>query len=261
MSVAVINSFKSEWLKKRRTAAFWLVIIGGFFIPAIMFAGAFVNIDSTVKAVNTPGFWNSYHRNCWQFMAVFLLPVGVIMSTSLITQLEYRNNTWKQLHTTPQTYPLIFFTKLSVIITMMLQFFIFFNIGVYLSGILPSIISAKIPFPKQPYPWQFLWQYNEAYFVDCLPMIALQYLVSLKYKNFLVAIGIGLGILLASLFAVQWKYGYVFPYTYCILHFLGKDGIENTYFTSLTIHYFALAYFILFTIASYFLYITKKEKG
>ena len=39
----------------------------------------------------------------WEFMGFFLLPIGVILTTSLVTQLEFRSNTWKQLHTTPQS--------------------------------------------------------------------------------------------------------------------------------------------------------------
>lgn len=256
-----INSFRSEWLKTKRSAAFWLVIIGGCFIPLLMLSATLIKSESAAKAYATEQFWITYNKQCWQFMAFTLLPMGVILATSLITQLEYKNNAWKQLMTTPQTMSCIFLSKLSVIITMMAQFFIFFNAGIFLSAILPCIFIPDIPFPMEPFPIRFILAYNTNYFVDCLPMIALQYLISLRFKNFLVAVGAGLAFLVASMFAVQWQYGYFIPYTYCILNFLGKESIENSFLPQLNIHLLAVAYSIIFTIAGYLFFITKNEKG
>lgn len=261
MTVHFVNSFNSEWLKTKRSAASWLVVIGGCFIPLIMLAAAFVNFGSLKKVYDTGTFWQTYNTHCWQFMALFLLPMGVILATSLITQLEYKNNTWKQLYTTPQKLLTIFFTKLAVIVTLMLQFFLIFNIGIYLSGIIPCLLFREIPFPKEPFPFIYILQYNAEFFLDCLPVIALQYLISLHYKNFLVAVGVGMAFLLAALFAVQWEYGYIVPYTYCMLNYLGKEVFESSYFQHINIHFLAVLYFLVFTIAGYILYITKKEKG
>lgn len=64
-------------------------------------------------------------RHIFSGMAIdgsFLLPMGLILATSLITQMEFRNNTWKQLHTTPQKYSTIFTAKFIVIIGLTLQF-------------------------------------------------------------------------------------------------------------------------------------------
>lgn len=260
MISSIIHSFQSEWLKIKRSAASWLVIIGGGFIPIIMLIAFFANLEKARQAYSTGNYWLGYNQQSWQFMAMFLLPMGVILATSLITQLEYKNNAWKQLHTTPQKLSTIFFTKLAVIITMMLQFFLFFNVGIYLSAIIPCLLLADVPFPKESFPFAQMVEYNAGFFVDCLPIIALQYLVSLRFKNFLVPVGIGLALLVASMFAVQWQYGYTFPYTYCILNFLGKEEVNMNNIET-NIHLFAGIYFVVFTVAGYILYITKKEKG
>jgi lantibiotic transport system permease protein len=94
-----------------------------------------------------------------------------------------------------------------------------------------------------------------------LPIIALQYLISLQFKNFLVPLSVGLGLLVAALIATEWKYGYIIPYTYCPLNFMTFRKEAAPVFQSINIHLWAFNYFIFFIIIGYLLYIFQKEKG
>lgn len=256
-----IYSFQSEWLKKKRSLASWIVIIGGFFTPAIIIVARIVHSDKLQAIYSSDGFWKLLWKNSWESMAIFLLPLGVILSASLITQIEYKNNTWKQLHTLPLNLTTIFFSKLAVIIVMMFQFFILFNIGMYLSAVVPYLLVSGAPYPKDPFPAMFFLKENMFFFIDCLPIIALQYLISLRYKNFLVPVGIGFMFWIGALSSLSWSYGYVIPYTYCMFNYL-KDGAGGkAVIPSVDIHWLAIGYFVAITIVSYVLYITKKEKG
>jgi hypothetical protein len=256
-----IHCFKSEWLKTRRTTAFWLVVLGGFFIPAILIAIRIINSDKLVALYKKEFFWEALFSQSWQIMAFFLLPMGVILATSLITQIEYRNNTWKQLHTTPQSYTIIFATKLTVILVMLLQFFVLFNLGIYLTGIIPALVYNNIHLPTQPIPYMRMLIINAHFFIDCLPIVAIQLLVALQFKNFMVSLGAGIGLLVASMFAVQWKYGYTIPYTYTTYNFLSMKTKELQDNIGVNIHVMAISYFVVVTLASYVLYIYKREKG
>ena len=256
MIVSLIHSFQSEWLKKKRSAASWLVITGSFFIPLIILIASLTDPETTYAITKSDKYWETLFRHSSGPMAMFLLPMGVILATSLVTQLEFKNNTWKQLHTTPQSLTTVFFTKLGVIITMMLQFFVLFNVCVYLCGILPSLFLKATSFPVEPFPFKFILKANLKLFIDCLPIIALQYLLGLKFKNFLGPVGIGLGLYIAAMISISWQYGYLIPYTYCALNI--QRGAVNP---SVNVHYWAIGYFITITAVSYFLYLTKKEKG
>jgi hypothetical protein len=184
--------------------------------------------------------------------------MGVILAASLVTQLEYRNNTWKQLHTTPQSLSIIFFAKLLVILLMMLYFFILFNAGIYLAGIIPSFLFSKIPFPIESFPIEGILKSNGKFYVACLPIIGLQYLISLQYKHFLIPIGVGLALYVTSMIALSWKYAYLLPFAYCALNF---DRFKKAETAIIPIHVWELSYFALFLIIGYILYISKKEKG
>jgi ABC-type Na+ transport system ATPase subunit NatA len=63
------------------------------------------------------------------------LPMGVVLVTSLIVQLEYRSNAWKQLAAAPVSYPAVYLAKLGVILVLLLEFFVLFNLGIWLEYI------------------------------------------------------------------------------------------------------------------------------
>jgi lantibiotic transport system permease protein len=245
-----IYSLQSEWLKTKRSAASWLCVIGGFFIPLIYFI-VFLKDHSTINAYGA-GMWEQHFSRLWRDMAIFLLPMGVILSSSLITQMEYKNNTWKQLHTTPQSFTNIFFAKFSVIILMTFKFFVFFNIGILLSAILPTLMFEG-GLPHDNIPVLYFLKGNANVFLTCLPIIAIQYLISLNFKNFLVPIGIGMLGLIGSLIGMMWKYIWVSPYSYPSMSVLKMHSIS--------IELYAAVYFILIMTVSYILYIRKSEKG
>lgn len=248
-----LNSIHSEWIKTRRTAASWLCLIGGFFIPTIqtivyLHEGISLN-DSTL------GAWQSHFLQSWEIMAPFLLPMGIILAASLITQLEFKNNTWKQLMTTPQGLTQIFFAKFTVILLMTFKFFLFFNIGILISGILPTLIlDGKLP--EDPLPVKIFLKQNGLMFITCLPILAVQYLISLQFKNFMVPIGFGLLMLIGTLILIgnQWQHSYISPYSYCFLKFM---PIPITY----NLYSYALIYFGVIMGLSYYLFLKKKEKG
>lgn len=246
-----IFSLQSEWLKTKRSAASWLCLIGGFFIPTFYMI-VFLKDHMTING-NGDHAWEQHFGRMWSNMAMFLLPMGVILASSLITQMEYKNNTWKQLHTTPQSFTTIFLSKLSVILLMTAKFFIFFNIGILLTGIIPCLLFHQ-PLPAEGIPVMHFLRGNLKIFLTCLPIIAIQYLISLRFKNFLVAIGVGLLGLVGSLIAMSWKYIYISPYSYTFLLVTGQQKNFSIPFT-------AFLYAIGIMGLSYWLYITKKEKG
>jgi hypothetical protein len=253
-----IHCFQAEWLKKKGSLASWLVIIGGFFTPMIIIVVRII-YHSSLKSLNAdPKFWEKHWINSWESMSIFMLPMGIILSASLMAQLEYKNNTWKQWHTTPQMYSTLFFSKLAVIIVMMLQFFLLFNIGIYLSAVIPGMFFSDVHYPAGSIPFRLFAEYNFYYFICCLPMIAIQYLVSLQFKNFLVAVGGGIALWIASIAALSWKFGYTIPYTHGALYYLKTAG---RYKQDAHIAMWAIAYFAAATLISYYLYLTKKEKG
>jgi len=92
-----VNSIQSEWIKTKRSAAAWICLVGGFFIPTIYMIVFFVK-DYTINSYGKGPInsWEFHFNDLWQNSAIFLLPMTVIFASSLITQIENKNNTWKK---------------------------------------------------------------------------------------------------------------------------------------------------------------------
>jgi len=257
-----LNSLQSEWLKKRRSLAAWLVIVGGFFTPSIILMARIKNAHKFSAAYQADDFWIKLWNQSWESMAAFLLPIGIILAVGLITQIEYKNNTWKQLHTTPQRLSTIFFAKFLVILIMLAQAFVLFNIGIYLSAVIPAALFNNIPYPIAPIPYRSFLSANINFFVDSLPILALQYLISLQFKNFLVPIGAGFVIWFLGIGMLSWEYSYLSPYIHSTIDFLiGSGQFGNRKIPPMNIQLLAVIYFVIITTVSYILYVNKKEKG
>lgn len=259
MTLSFFHALQSEWIKKKRSLASWIVVVGGFFTAIVIIIARLVKHDGLQALYQSDNFWKDHWKSSWESMAIFLMPLSVILSTSLITQLEFKNNTWKQLHTLPVSFTTVFFSKLTLILIMLLQFFVLFNLGIYLSAVIPSILIPGVSYPKGSLPHLYFLRENLLYFICCLPIVALQYLISLRYKNFLVPVGVGFMLWIGAISALSWKYGYVIPYTYCMYNYL-KGGTKVAS-PNADIYTLSLVYFMIITTVSYLIYINRKEKG
>ena len=179
----------------------------------------------------------------------------------MIAQIEYKNNTWKQLHTLPLPFRTIYFSKLAVILVLMLLFFVLFNIGILMAAVVPYLLISGTPYPEQPIPLELFMRENALYFVDCLPIVALQYLISLRSRNFLVPVGLGFVFWVGALGAISWRFGYLIPYTYTMFNYLKDAEKTRALIPDLNFHLLSAGYFVVITILGFVLYVTNKEKG
>lgn len=253
----LLNSIRAEWLKTKHSAASWLCLIGGVFIPLIFLAGMLKDHRTIDMYTEVPNAWTYYFFQVWQYMQVFLLPMGLILATSLITQVEFRNNTWKMVHTSPQSYAHIFLAKFIVLLGMTALFFLYFNTTWYLSAAIPSLLFDG-HLPAATFPFDQFVTSNYKIFLTCMPVLGLQFLLSMHFKNFLVSIGAGLLLLIASLILTgNWEYAYLIPYTYPSISIMS----DAAYVEKIHLYALCVGYFVLFISVSYALYISRREKG
>jgi lantibiotic transport system permease protein len=256
-----IDVFHSEWLKRKRSFASSLVVAGSLFTPAIVAVVRLLQHRRLPALYAADAFWPNMWRSCWESMAIFFLPLGAILATSLITQLEFKSNAWKQVHTLPVSAAVIFLSKLGVILVMLIQFLVLFNIGIYVSGMLPSLLVPDVPAPKGSFLLLPLLRENGLYFIHCLPIVGAQYLMALRSHNALVPIGIGFMAWVGALAAVASRFAIWWPYSYTTIHYL-RDKPKGAHFAAYAnLHWLALGSFLLLTLVSYILFVTRKEKG
>jgi hypothetical protein len=216
--MSFVISTRAELIKTKRSASFWVCVLGSGFIPLI-----FLLTYTLAPEKNYPGLqqfpWGKHLNQGWQAFSHLLLPMFIILICSLIPQIEFKNNTWKQVFASPQSLGNIFFSKFFAIHLMILFLFLIFNLFLILSAVVANLIISKYVFLKTPLDWGALLKLNFHTYLAILGISAIQYWLSLRFKNFIASIGIGLAFLITSLIAAlsSWEYAYTLPYAYPIL--------------------------------------------
>ena len=258
MSYAI--SLGTELIKTKRSAAFWVCLLGSGFIPAIFTLMYSFNADKFVPKMKIQP-WESHFLHGWQAFSAFLLPMFTIIVCSMIVQIEYKNNTWKQVFSSPQSVGNIFFSKYSTILLMIIFLFVMFNLFMFGSGILANLIHKEYSFLSNGMQLDLLLKMNLRTFVSLLGIISIQYWLSLRIKNFIVPIAIGLGLLITGLIIMQWEHIYKYPYAFPILTFMsmGGQGLKGKLLLNHELN--SIGYFATFTLLAFLDMRYRKERG
>lgn len=261
MSAAgLAHAVHSEWLKQKRSLTFRLALGSAGFVPAIIFLSRFRRIGELPALHRNPRFWELLWVQAWESMALMILPLAIMLMVTLITQIEDRNNAWKQVFATPQPLATIFLAKLAVILALVIQLIAYFTGAIYLAGILPAVCLPSVDRPAAAFPIAPFLKRDAAFLVDVLPIVAVQYLLALRFRTFLTPLGAGMAIWILSVGTLGWQYRYLIPYS-----FAGIDYLTVEYRRPLPLPasppVIASAYFVVFTTAAYVLFARRKDKG
>lgn len=259
MSYAI--SLRTEIQKTKRSAALWICVLGSGFIPVIFVLMYTLNSKEFTKQLKeTP--WEEHFAMGWQVFSAFLLPVFVILVCSMIVQIEYKNNTWKQVFSSPQSIGNIFLSKYSTILLMVLLLFVLFNFFMFGAAVLANLIHREYTFFDKGMDMNDLLKTNLKFFISLLAIISIQYWLSLRIKNFIVPIGIGLALLIACIIIQPWEHIYKVPYAMPFITFISIDrGVLKTG-TLLQNHELnSLGYFAFFTLLAFLDMRYRKERG
>ncbi len=254
-------AIRAELIKTKRSASFWISLIGSAFIPLIFFLTYVIQPEKNYQRTQIMP-WEIHFVQGWQAFASFLLPMFVILICSLIPQLEYKNNAWKQVFTTPQSIGTIFFSKYFAIIIMLIFLYVMFNVFMILAGVIPNLFFSKFGFLSHSINWESLIRLNVKSFVSLLAIVSIQYWLGLRFRNFIVPIAIGLFLLIASIILLGWEHVAKVPYAYSTLTFFKTtqdDFSTGPFFQNHELN--SIGYFIFFTTIAFLDMRFRKERG
>lgn len=258
MSFAI--SIQSEVLKTKRSASFWLSIIAAAFIPTLFSLAYIFNPEGSVKHLQKDP-WGIHFMHGWEAMNSFIFPMYIILICALIPQIEFKNNAWKQVYASPQTLAQIYFSKFLIIQMMIVFFYLLFNLFMIFSGVLVNCFNSDYNFFDQPIAVKQLIQLNVKTYVSVLGISAIQYCLSLRFKNFIAPVGIGLALIVLSIIAInfRWEHVYKLPFAHPLLTLIHirqphRPFLENHEVNSIVI-------FIAFLAIGFIDLKLRKEKG
>jgi lantibiotic transport system permease protein len=258
---SLVHSVHSEWLKQRRSMTRWLVLAGGMFVPVILFLIRARRRNLLPAMHESDTFWTTLWNQSWNSMSTVFLPMFIIVAVSVIIQIESRNNAWKQLHASPQPLPIIFFAKLTIILLIVVELFAVFNVGIYVSGVLPVLLFKGVGYPVAPLPVALFLKRNLVYFIDGLPIVAMQYLLSLRFRNVMVPIGIGMAMWFIAIVAISSDYNYLLPYGYCAMSWMRESNQVAQRSLPANVPTLACGWFVTLTAIGLVAYVSQTDRG
>lgn len=202
---------RAEWIKRRRSAATWIVLGAAAFVPAIVCA-------ARLRALwrgDAPGptDWSALAASVWEANALLLLPLLAILLPSLLLQIETRNNAWKQVHAGPQPLLAVYAAKLGLCLVLLLAYVACVVAGIAVVGYLPPLVLG-LPLPEAPFPLAALAGRGLALYAAALPVLVLQFVLALHVRSFAPPLAMGTGAWILALGCMSWSQVYWVPYNY-----------------------------------------------
>lgn len=245
------KSIKNEALKLKNTFAFWLAVISGLFIPAIYFLYYFFKYKSLIPPTGSNP-WEKFMVDQIMGAASLLIPMFIILITSLIIQVEHKSSSMKYLFSLPIPKWSVYFGKLTVSAGLILFTYLLFFFAMLAAGAIVGLIHKELNFldyfPNYQKPLKLLFRS----FIAVLGIVAIQFWLSFRIKNFIIPLGIGMVLVITGLTIYQAKESLYFPYAYNMLSLFSLSSEEtNITLWFPTVSVLSLGYFMVFSILGF----------
>ena len=212
--MSLLISFRSELLKAR-TASIYLTLIGAAVGPVMYLLNVLIDENEIDASEKDP--LNAVFKILSDMNGTALFPLFVILICTLLPQIEYRNNAWKQVFASPQTKFNVFLAKFMNVQLLMLVFLIATHLFMFLTILGINFIKPTLNLFNHPLNGSTVWVNAVNAYILLLAVCAIQFWIGLRSRNFIVPIGIGFALWLAgTIMAVQYKSNlvYYFPYSF-----------------------------------------------
>lgn len=209
--MSLLISFRSETLKTKRTAAFYFTLIGAAIVPfMLLFSIISDDLPGDIAKRNDP--INSMFRLLSEMNGLCILPLFVVLICTLLPQIEYRNNTWKQVLASPQTKANVFAAKFLNIHLMILLFLVASHLFMWVDIIAAHFILPDLNVLGRPFDLYPVLTDNVDWYLAVLAIGTIQFWIGLRSKNFIAPVAIGLVCWLTGTIMVLQYHSAMSPY-------------------------------------------------
>lgn len=201
--------------------------------------------------------WDNYYREGFMVFAFLSLPFFYILASTLQMQIEVRNNTWKQVLASPQSFLHILLAKYTVLHVLALAFIILFNAFMTLGGAFIDLIHG-VDFLAYLNQWPELLKLNLMAFGSSIGISALSFWLALRFKNFIAPIAIGILLwLIGPTAALELKLPHFDKYIFVLPFTITPKKFEAT---RLFYQLLSLGYGVLFISIAYLEFVWQRKQ-
>lgn len=243
----LIKNIENEILKLKSTFALWLSIISSLFIPLIFFMYYTLKHKTLIpeEGINP---WDKFLLDQIMSVSTLLVPLFIVLATSLIVQIEHKSSSLKYLFTQPVPKWSIYFGKLIVTIGLIVLTYIMFLLSMVVLGYAVGFVHQELKFldftPNLETPIKLLFRS----LIAVLAMVSLQFWLSFRVRNFVIPLGIGMVMIITGLIVYKAEEAVFFPYAFNRLSLfpLNNENVEAMFWFP-RVSIISLIYFIIFS--------------
>ena len=203
------RALSADVLKLRRTPALWLTLAGGALPVLLNFCIMYFKGHLLIPA-GMDG-WAKYASMSWQTAAV-LLPLYVVLLTSLVVSVENQAEGWKHLFALPVGRLPVWLSKLLVLLGLNLLAQLLF-VGLLLAaGYLLSALRPELHLGQFSPPFRVLSTLLWRTYVATLGIVGVQYVLSKWQNGFVLPVAVGMAGWVAGLTLLRWEHVGWVPY-------------------------------------------------
>ena len=200
-----IQILQMEFRKLKRSYS-WLLM---FTAPLLMVAFGAYNFvrykDVFLQGNAIP--WEKLISQIVTFYGLLLLPLSIGVLAVWLARIEHAENNWKYLLTLPINRTYIYIAKTIIHILLVGLSMIILYVGIIIAGKLVSVGDI---------PYQTMFLKILSCWVTCLPLLAIQMILSIRFTNIGIPVGVGLAASIATIIisnsAAGRYYFWSFPY-------------------------------------------------
>ena len=214
-------SFRTELLKISRSYTWLLTLVLAATVPLIMITAFDPDSASASNLKLLKGDpWNHFFAQAQVPLSIVFLPLFILLICTLLPQIEYRNNTWKQVLTSPQPLEQIYFSKFLLVQFLILNFLIAYLFLTGLSGLIVSFIYPAFKFFDYDLNLKKVLVSTLQTYVSVLAISAFLFWIGMRFKSFIIPIALGMFFWFVTallLFEYHWQHTDKFPFAFPLL--------------------------------------------
>ncbi|HHY61004.1 MAG TPA: ABC transporter permease subunit [Clostridia bacterium] len=202
-----------ELLKLKGSKIWWIITLA----PALMVWQGLMNLKRYYDLFTGDGqsIWQALYTQSMLFYAVILFPLIISLVMTFTARLEHAHRGWQQYLSLPVKRQRVFLIKFLVAALL-----VFLNVITFIFTMLMAGLSLGI---EEEIPGQILLVRPLGLYLAALPMMAVLYVVSLRFAQLAVPLGLGIGLSLPAILVANTRFWFVYPWTYPIMAALGGD--------------------------------------
>jgi hypothetical protein len=189
-----------------------------------------------------------------------ILPWFIILACTLLPQIEYKNNTWKQVLTSPQTKANVFLAKFINIQLLIFLFLVTNQLLMLVDAVILHFIEPSLHVLNQPLNSSAIVATLVNSYVALLAICVIQFWLGLRFKNFIIPIAIGISLwFIGSILVMQTKSAFAEYFPYSFHMYASFPQFKHKDLSS--IHWTSVGHAVLFLLVGFLDFRRKRMNG